>query len=151
MNSRSGGVLLRPGLPPGRFFAWPANSRSAASWFRTNLVNTNGAAAKVMTFWLIGEEGTPWLLWEYKSRLTGVPKQPLCQKHEIRSDPISADPICLFPTYFRGLPSVRGDPACHLLPYTYTYIDTYIYIYIYTHNSTNIYIYIYIYLIYVDI
>ena len=32
-------------------------------------------------FWQIGEKGTPWhYFWEDKSRLTGVPKNSLCQK-----------------------------------------------------------------------
>ena len=60
-------------------------------WLRTNGVNTNGAA-KVMDFDRLCH------FWEDKSRLTGVPKRSLCQKHEICSDPISADPICPFPT-----------------------------------------------------
>ena len=48
----------------------------------------SGAAAKVVTL----------TDWEDTSRLMGVPKRSLCQKkHEICSDPISADPICLFP------------------------------------------------------
>ena len=36
-----------------------------------------------------------WHCWDYKSRLTGVPKKPLCQtrEHEIRSGPVGADPL----------------------------------------------------------
>ena len=34
--------------------------------------------------------------------ITGVPKRSLCQKHEISSDPISADHICPFPNGDRG-------------------------------------------------
>ena len=33
-----------------------------------------------------------------KSRLTGVPNKSLCQRNEIRSDSISADPIRPFPS-----------------------------------------------------
>ena len=42
-------------------------------------VNTNGATvkARILTDW---EKGTPWHFWEYKSRLTGVPKKSLCRK-----------------------------------------------------------------------
>ena len=47
---------------------------------RTNGVNTNGAAAKVISFDRFGEKTTPWHFWEIKSRLTGVPKKSLCQK-----------------------------------------------------------------------
>ena len=68
-----------------------------------NGVNTNGAAAKVMSFDRLGEKGTPWHLWEDKSRFMGVPKKSLCQKNEIRSDPMSADTICPFPTQARSI------------------------------------------------
>ena len=47
---------------------------------RTNGVNTNGAAAKVINFDRLGEKGTPWHFWEYKSRLARVPERSLCQK-----------------------------------------------------------------------
>ena len=84
------------------FFFWGAAS---FTWLRTNGVNTNGAAAKVITgFWPIEEKATPWHFWEYKSRLTGVPKKPLSNKYEICSHPISADPICLFPNARRSPP-----------------------------------------------
>ena len=33
----------------------------------------------------------PWHFWENKSRLTGVPKRPSVKKHEICSDPITAN------------------------------------------------------------
>ena len=41
-----------------------------------------------MTCWQVGEKGTPWHFGEY-------PKSPSVKKHEIRSDPISADPFRL--------------------------------------------------------
>ena len=40
-------------------------------WLRTNGVNTNGAAAKVMNLPDWGK-GTPWHFWEYKTRSRGV-------------------------------------------------------------------------------
>ena len=91
-------------------------------WLRTNGVNTNGVAAKVIYIYIyicmcvyiyiypyiyiyiyihifdrLEEKGTPGHFWEYKSRLTGVPKKSLSKKYEICSGPISADPICPFP------------------------------------------------------
>ena len=66
---------------------------------RTTGVNTNGAAAKNNNeFRRIGEKGAPWHFGEYTSRLTGVITQKVPVKmYKIRSDPISADPICPFP------------------------------------------------------
>ena len=61
-----------------------------------------GPLRKVMRFDRLGKKGSPWHFWEYKSRLTGVPKKSLCRKHGIRSDPISADPICPFPNQLQG-------------------------------------------------
>ena len=49
-------------------------------WLRTNGVDTDGAAAKVMKFDRLGGKGTLWHFGEDKSRLTGVPKKSLCQK-----------------------------------------------------------------------
>ena len=54
-----------------------------------------------MNFDRSGKKGTPWHFWEDTSRLTGVPKRYLCQKHGISSDPISADPMCPFPSRAR--------------------------------------------------
>ena len=62
-----------------------------------------GVAAKVMTFGRLGEKGTPWHFWGDKSRLAGVPKKvPPSKNIKICSDPISADPLCSFPTAARG-------------------------------------------------
>ena len=47
---------------------------------------------------------TPWPFREDKNRLTGVPRSPWVKKHEIRSDPISADPICPFPSICEARP-----------------------------------------------
>ena len=50
----------------------------------------------------IGEKGTPWHFWEYKSRFKGVPNKSLSKRNiKSRSDPISADPICPFPNDHR--------------------------------------------------
>ena len=51
----------------------------ARSWLRTNGVNTNGAAAKVMNFDRLRKKVRPGTLGGDKSGLTGVPKSP-CQK-----------------------------------------------------------------------
>ena len=64
---------------------------------RTNGVNTNGAAAKVNILFRFGDKGTPWHVWEDKLMLTGVPKKSV-KKHDICSDPSSADPICPSPS-----------------------------------------------------
>ena len=70
--------FLRPAGP-----AWPSGSRRLLGY------------GQMGSTW---EKGTPWHFWEDKSRLTGVPKQSLCQqKHDMCSDLISADPICPFP------------------------------------------------------
>ena len=69
----------------------PACTGGQTVWLRTNGVNTHGAAAKVTNVERLG-----WHFREDESRLTGVPKKFLRQEHEIRSDPIRADPICRF-------------------------------------------------------
>ena len=51
-------------------------------WSRTNRVDTNEAAAKVMKFDRL-KKGTPWHFWDDKSRLTGAPKKFLCQKRNM--------------------------------------------------------------------
>ena len=48
---------------------------SGVSCLRTNGVNTNGAAAKVMDFDRLGKKVRPGHFWEDKSRLTRVPKK----------------------------------------------------------------------------
>ena len=48
-------------------------------WLRTNGVNTNGAAAKVMKFDRLGKKVRPGTLGKI-SRLTGGPKKCICQK-----------------------------------------------------------------------
>ena len=57
-------------------------------------VNTNGAAATVMNFAVL-EKGMPWHVLE--NMFKGSTKKYLCQKHEIRVDPSSVDPISPFP------------------------------------------------------
>ena len=81
---------------------WSKIPQYFASWLRTNGVNTNGAAAKVMNdLWQIEGKVTPWHFWEDKSRLTEVHKKFLCQKKWNLQWPISADPICPFPSSLR--------------------------------------------------
>ena len=46
----------------------PSAALPLALWLRTNGVNTNGAAAKVMIFDRLGEKGTPWHFCEDKLR-----------------------------------------------------------------------------------
>ena len=64
---------------------------------RTNGVNNNGAAAKVMFFDRVGEKVRPDTFGKTKVGYWEYPKSPSVKKHEICSDPISADPICPFP------------------------------------------------------
>ena len=45
---------------------FPLDNYSRKPWLRTNGVNTNGAAAKVMNF-------------DWEGRFTGVPNKSLCQ------------------------------------------------------------------------
>ena len=68
-------------------------------WLRTDGVNTNRDAAKVVDFDGLGTKGTPWHFLEDKSRLTGVPKKSLCQKHESCSvTPSALTPVAPSPT-----------------------------------------------------
>ena len=73
-----------------------ADSAPRPAWSRTNGVNSNGAAAKVMDLDRLGKN--TWHFWEYKSRLTVVItlEVPLSKKTKNCSDPINADPICPF-------------------------------------------------------
>ena len=74
--------------------ARPCPKHAVAIWLRTNGVDTNGATAKVINFDRLGKKVRPGTFGEDKSRLTGVPKRSVYQKkHDICSDPISADPI----------------------------------------------------------
>ena len=158
-------------------------------WLRTNGVNTNGVAAKVIYIYIyicmcvyiyiypyiyiyiyihifdrLEEKGTPGHFWEYKSRLTGVPKKSLSKKYEICSGPISADPICPFPNgisrnlqskYIRttsewnlrttsAITSIRTISRDHEHP-NYIRME-HIYIYIYLYNLCWLYVYVYTYI-----
>ena len=73
---------------------------------RTNGVNSNGAAAKVMIFDRLGKKVRPGTFGRIKVGSRVYPNGP-CQKHEICSDPISADPIGPFPN--------AGDQNIHTL------------------------------------
>ena len=58
---------------------------------------------------------TPWQFLEDKGRLTGVPKGPCQQKHELCSDPISADPICPFPRLALRAQGGTGGRSVHCI------------------------------------
>ena len=66
-------------------------------WLRTKWVNTNGAAAKVMIFDRLREKVRPGTFGNIKVGQQEYPKSSSVKKHEICSDPISADPIRPFP------------------------------------------------------
>ena len=64
-----------PDMPPHALApvrARPLHAAVRPAWLRTNAVNTNGAAAKVMIFDRLGKK--------VDNELTGVPKKSLCQK-----------------------------------------------------------------------
>ena len=65
----------------------------------------SGAAAKVMSFAVL-EKGMPWQFWKTK----GNGSTPLSTNITNCSDPISADPICPFPSYSFSRP-VTGRGA----------------------------------------
>ena len=58
------------------------------------LVNTNGAAAKVINFDRLGKKVRPGIFGKITGGSREYPKSPSVKKHENRSDPISADPSC---------------------------------------------------------
>ena len=64
---------------------------------RTNGVDTDGPAAKVIIFEGLGEKVRPGTFGKIKVGQREYPKSPSVRKHETSSDPISADPICPFP------------------------------------------------------
>ena len=66
-------------------------------WLRTNGVNANGAAAKVMNFDRLRKKVHPGTFGKIQVGQRECPKGPSVIKYEICSDPISADPICPFP------------------------------------------------------
>ena len=98
------------------------------------LVNTNGAAVKVMYFDRLGKKVPPGTFGKTKVGYRVCPKSPSVKKHYICSDPISADPMCPFPIEARLV--IRGPAGCWLS----CILDVYIYIYI----CVCMYIYIYI-------
>ena len=76
---------MRPDVPS----AYPC-------WLRTHGVSSHGAAANVMNFGRLGKRYAQFIEFD---RL--VPQKYLCQKSEICSDPIGADPSCPLPTLAR--------------------------------------------------
>ena len=70
-------------------------------YMRTNEVTTNGAAAKVMVSDRSGKMYALALLGRYKYVNGSTQKVPLSKEAwRLCSDPISADPICPFPTLY---------------------------------------------------
>ena len=80
-----------------RSFKSPPGWKHTHYVLQINGVNTNGAAAKVMNFDRLGEKVRPGTSGKIKAGQRECPKGPSVKEHEIRSDPISADPICPFP------------------------------------------------------
>ena len=86
-------------------------------WLRTSGVNTNGAAAKVMTFDRFGEKGTPWHFWEGSSRLTGVPtKLPLSTSMTFGVTPLVLTPFVPFRDLQRRLADDDAARAAGVVP-----------------------------------
>ena len=86
-----------------------------ATWLRTNGVYTNGAAANVINYDRLGKKVRPGTFEKIQVGLREYPEKSLCQqKHDICSDPISADSICTFPSHSevpsRALKSSFLDP-----------------------------------------
>ena len=73
-------------------------------WLRTNGVNTNGAAAKVMSFDIFWRKRKvhPGTFRNIKAGSPEYAKSPSVKKHQFKqeksSDPMSADHICPFPS-----------------------------------------------------
>ena len=112
-------------------YAARRRSERSESWLRTNEVNTNGAAAKVMNF--AGLENRYILAFEYQ-------KTSLSTNIKFTLTP-------LVPTPFVPFREERKGPICmYMLHYTICiHIYIYIYLFIYVlHYYYNIYIYIYI-------
>ena len=83
-------------------------------WLRTSGVNTNGAAAKVMDFDRLGKKVCPGTFGKIQVGQRECPKSPSVKKHEICSDPISADPMCPFPRPVHAIPSVLYTVSHHI-------------------------------------
>ena len=106
------------GLSLSLAFCWIGDVFRRVVWLRTNGVNTHGAAAKVMNFDRLGKRYAL-ALWEYKRRLTGVPKRSLSKKNmKIGSCPISpCCPCVVFPCFPFRLPrEALRSILVHLFP-----------------------------------
>ena len=99
------GVLLSNGPKASAAFA----SAAAAAFMprlRTNGVNTNGAAAKVMNFDRLGKKViTPWYFWEDTNKLTGVPNTKFAVKKNNKQKTVAP----LVPTPFGPFPTADGS------------------------------------------
>ena len=73
----------------------PTRSQSSARapLLRTNGVDTNGAAAKVVDFDRLGKKVRPGTFGKIQVGQREYPKSPSVERHEVCSDPNSADPI----------------------------------------------------------
>ena len=87
---------------PGATSAGAKTLKTEKPWLRTNGVNTNGAAAKVMNFDRVGRQVHPGPFGMIKVGERECAKSPSVEKHENCSDPISSDPICPFPKAQEG-------------------------------------------------
>ena len=85
------------------------------NWLRTNGVNTDGAAAKVMNFISLGKKVRPSTFGKLKVYQCEYHKSPSVKKHEICSDPINADPICPSPNLAHGVGVEDGVQPAMLL------------------------------------
>ena len=75
-----------------------ATLEETASWLRTNGVNTNGAAAKVMNFDRLGKKVRPGTFGKDKRSLTGVSqKVPLPKNMKSQVTPLVLTPFVPFP------------------------------------------------------
>ena len=111
----------------------------------TTGVDTNGAAANTY-FCQIGEKGTPWHFWEYKSRSTGVPKKSLCQETcNLWVTPLVPTLVVPFRICLQARDIIIIIMIIYIYIYTYLYIYIHIYIYIYNYILYKcIYIYMHI-------
>ena len=88
-------------------------------WVRTDGVNANGAAAKVMNFDRLVKKVRPGTFGKIQLGKREYPKSASVNKHEICSDPISADPFCPFPTTSPGRLSGTHDASEMSSKYVY--------------------------------
>ena len=101
-------LLCVPTVPQLRSSGVCIQACRVVTWLRTDGVNTNGATAIVKMFDRLGTKVRPGTFGEIKVGEREYPKSPSVEKHDICSDPISADPICPFPRRKLGVSSPHG-------------------------------------------